>query len=110
MTRGVQTRTHMYNHGVRKINVSEARQTLPAQLDRVVAGEEVAITRHGRVVAVLVRPDVLTARRASAAWNRSADVAALLETARTQPARTAVIDDERTEQLAEAARASRSER
>ncbi|WP_348533817.1 type II toxin-antitoxin system Phd/YefM family antitoxin [Homoserinibacter gongjuensis] len=100
----------MYNSGMRRINVSQARQTLPAQLDRVAAGEEVSITRHGRVVAVLVRPDVLASRRASAAWDRSAHVAALLETARTQPVRTAAIDDERAGQLAEAARASRSGR
>src|SRR5690606_20338226 len=107
---GVQPCTRMYNHAMRRINGSEARQTLPAQVDRVAAGEEVSIPRHGRVGAVLVRPDVLASRRASAAWDRSAHVAALLETARTQPVRTAAIDDERAGQLAEAARASRSGR
>ncbi|WP_434056376.1 type II toxin-antitoxin system Phd/YefM family antitoxin [Georgenia sunbinii] len=53
------------------ISASVARQTLPAQLDRVEAGEEVAITRHGRVVAVLVRPDALRARRAPEAWRQA---------------------------------------
>jgi antitoxin (DNA-binding transcriptional repressor) of toxin-antitoxin stability system len=95
---------------MRTITASEARQTLPAQLDRVASGEEVSITRHGRVVAVLVRPDVLAARRASAAWERSGAIAELLETARGRPLQTAAITGERAEQLAEAARADRAGR
>ena len=110
MIRIVQNRTTTYSYCVSTINASEARQTLPAQLDRVASGEEVSITRHGRVVAVLVRPDVLAARRASPAWDRSADVAELLENARGRPVQTAAISAERAEQLAEAARASRSGR
>jgi prevent-host-death family protein len=47
------------------ITVSKARATLPQILQRVVAGEEVTITRHGEPVAVIVRPDTLRARRAS---------------------------------------------
>ena len=39
------------------LTVSEARAALPQLLDRVSAGEEVTITRHGRPAAVLVRPD-----------------------------------------------------
>ncbi|MFZ0665310.1 MAG: type II toxin-antitoxin system prevent-host-death family antitoxin [Acidimicrobiales bacterium] len=49
------------------LTVSEARAALPQLLDRVGAGEEVTITRHGKPVAVLVRPDALRARRADAA-------------------------------------------
>jgi len=49
------------------ITVSEARAGLPELLSRVDEGEEITITRHGRPVAVLVRPDVLRARRAGAA-------------------------------------------
>ena len=41
------------------MTVSEARAALPEVLNRVEAGEEVTITRHGRAVAVVVRPDVL---------------------------------------------------
>jgi antitoxin (DNA-binding transcriptional repressor) of toxin-antitoxin stability system len=41
------------------VTVSEARAALPRLLDRVEAGEEIEVTRHGRVVAVLVRPDTL---------------------------------------------------
>jgi len=44
------------------MTVSEARASLPELLTRVEAGEEVTITRHGRPVAVLVRPDVLRPR------------------------------------------------
>ena len=46
------------------MTVSEARASLPELLTRVEAGEEVTITRHGRPVAVLVRPDVLRPRAA----------------------------------------------
>ncbi|MGB6581181.1 MAG: type II toxin-antitoxin system prevent-host-death family antitoxin [Streptosporangiaceae bacterium] len=48
------------------MTVSEARAALPELLSRVEEGEEVTITRHGRPVAVLVRPDALRSRRASA--------------------------------------------
>jgi prevent-host-death family protein len=41
------------------MTVSEARAALPEILDRVLAGEEVTITRHGREVAVVVSPDAL---------------------------------------------------
>jgi antitoxin (DNA-binding transcriptional repressor) of toxin-antitoxin stability system len=44
------------------MTVSQARASLPELLSRVEAGEEVTITRHGRPVAVLVRPDVLRPR------------------------------------------------
>jgi prevent-host-death family protein len=45
--------------------VSKARAALPQILQRVLAGEEVTITRHGEPVAVVVRPDTLRARRVS---------------------------------------------
>ena|ERR1019366_4041123 len=54
------------------MTVSEARAALPDVLDRVDKGEEVTITRHGRPVAVLVRPDTLRSRRAEHAL-RTAD-------------------------------------
>ncbi len=44
------------------MTVSEARAALPELLTRVEDGEEVTITRHGRPVAVLVRPDALRSR------------------------------------------------
>jgi prevent-host-death family protein len=51
----------------RTMTVSEARAALPRLLDRVADGEEVTITRHGRPVAVLIRPDALRVRRADEA-------------------------------------------
>ncbi|MGH3265069.1 MAG: type II toxin-antitoxin system prevent-host-death family antitoxin [Trebonia sp.] len=49
------------------MTISEARATLPDVLDRVAKGEEVTITRHGRAVAVVMRPDVT--------WQSDPDVA-----------------------------------
>ena len=49
------------------MSVSQARAALPEVLDRVLAGEEITITRHGRAVAVVVRPDTIRARRADEA-------------------------------------------
>ncbi len=92
------------------INVSTARQTLPAQLDRVEGGEEVAITRHGRVVAVLVRPDALRARRAPEAWSRADHIGSRLESARREPRRPPALSPERAEELVEAVRVERSTR
>lgn len=42
------------------INVKEARQNLRAVLERVAAGEEVVLLRHGRPVARLVPPEPAT--------------------------------------------------
>lgn len=67
------------------VTVSEARATLPELLGRVLAGEEITLTRHGRPVAVLVRPDVLRARRAGALVSTAETVRELLEQGRTSP-------------------------
>jgi hypothetical protein len=44
------------------MTISEARAALPEVIDRVAEGEEMTITRHGRAVAVVVRPDILWSR------------------------------------------------
>jgi prevent-host-death family protein len=44
------------------MTVSEARAALPEVLNRVADGEEITITRHGKPVAVIVRPDILWSR------------------------------------------------
>jgi prevent-host-death family protein len=41
------------------MTVSEARAALPEVLNRVAEGEEITITRHGRPVAVVVKPDII---------------------------------------------------
>jgi prevent-host-death family protein len=60
------------------MTVSEARAALPQLLDRVAAGEEITITRHGHAVATLVRPDALVSRRADAAYAAADRVRQLL--------------------------------
>jgi antitoxin (DNA-binding transcriptional repressor) of toxin-antitoxin stability system len=64
------------------VNVSEARAALPRLLDRVEAGEEIEVSRHGKVVAVLVRPDALHARRGRPALARAAALEERLQLAR----------------------------
>lgn len=65
-----------------ELQVSEARASLPQVLDRVERGEEVTITRHGRAVAVMVRPDVLRVRRASGASAEATRVAEVVRSGR----------------------------
>jgi prevent-host-death family protein len=60
------------------MTASEARAALPELLTRVEEGEEVTITRHGRPVAVLVRPDALRSRRAQEALDGAARIHELL--------------------------------
>lgn len=60
------------------MTVSEARAALPDLLSRVQQGDEVTITRHGRPVAVLVRPDTLRSRRADAAFRGAEQIHQLL--------------------------------
>ena len=67
------------------MTVSEARAALPQLLDRVRAGEEITITRHGRPAAVLVRPDALRARRAETALAVANEVREALERGRQSP-------------------------
>jgi prevent-host-death family protein len=70
-----------------QVTATEARATLPDILDRVGQGDEVTITRHGRAVAVVVRPDALRTRRADAAFRRADEIGALLAEARHAPLR-----------------------
>ena len=67
------------------VTASEARATLPQLLTRVEAGEEIVLTRHGRQIAVIVRPDVLRVRRAGPALDAAAQIHDRLEAARHAP-------------------------
>jgi prevent-host-death family protein len=91
------------------LTVSEARAALPQLLDRVSAGEEVTITRHGRPAAVLVRPDTLRARRADETLAVAEVVRDALEKGRRFPlsARPG-LSQERADALIEEIRAARS--
>jgi antitoxin (DNA-binding transcriptional repressor) of toxin-antitoxin stability system len=66
------------------MTVSEARAALPEVLNRVAAGEEVTITRHGQPIAVVVRPDVM--------WSRSRAEAVLGEADRLHKLLSAAAD------------------
>jgi prevent-host-death family protein len=61
------------------MSVSEARGRLPELIERVAAGEEVTLTRHGVAVAVLVRADALRTRRA--AYDKADELAKLMRDA-----------------------------
>jgi prevent-host-death family protein len=89
------------------IAVSDARGSLPELLDRVAAGEEITLTRHGRPVAVLVRPDRLRARRADDALAAAGEIAALLDVGRQDHGRplTAARADELAAQVRSGRRA-----
>jgi antitoxin (DNA-binding transcriptional repressor) of toxin-antitoxin stability system len=64
------------------LSISEARAMLPALVERVANGEEITLTRHGRPVAVVVRPDALRVRRGEDALAAAAAVRERLEAAR----------------------------
>ncbi len=91
-----------------EMTVSEARAALPEVLDRVNAGEEVTITRHGVPAAVVVRPDALRIRRAEAALDGADRIAALLDAGRRGPLRAGRgLTEDRAEALIAAAREGR---
>lgn len=95
----------------RTMTVSEARAALPAVLDRVLAGEEVTLTRHGEPVAVVVRPDRLRMRRAEGAIAEAAKVGDLLSKGRqAKLGRRPRLCDERATALLAELRATRSSR
>ena len=102
----------MYNELVAdSFSISEARASLPHLLDRVEAGEEVTITRHGRPIAVVVRPDALRVRRADQALAAAAGVRELLAKGRAQPLPAqGTVPAQRAEELLADVRGSRSRR
>ena len=68
------------------MTISEARAALPEVLNRVEAGEEITITRHGRPVAVIVRPDIMWSRsRAQDVFDQADRLQRLIEDAGKRP-------------------------
>ena len=93
------------------VSVSQARATLPELLDRVSAGEEVTITRHGVAVAVVMRPDAVRSRRADRALADAEHLRQLVERGRTASlAEAPSITAERAERLVGEVRAGRRAR
>lgn len=93
------------------MSASEARAHLPELLTRVENGEEVTITRHGRPVAVLVRPDSLRSRRAAQEWvfAEGARIGAMIDAAKGKKPKPGGISSEYAEELVRAIRADRDE-
>ena len=83
-------------------NVTEARANLPRILQLVEDGEEVTLQRHGRDVAVIVRPDALRLRRGAVALQVGEEIAGLLRGLAAEDTPTGHLSAERGEaQLAE---------
>ena len=91
--------------------MSEARASLPSIVERVIAGEEVTLTRHGEPVAVIVRPDLLRQRRAGAALAAATALNAALHRGGASPLTSApTLSEQRADELAADVRAARSGR
>ena len=88
-------------------NVTDARANLPEILDRVEAGDEVTLTRHGRPVAVIVRPAALRTRRAAQALAESEQISQSLVDLKDQPRPDGTLSNDRAEELVAAVRADR---
>ncbi len=93
------------------MTVSQARAALPEILERVRAGEEVTLTRHGVAVAVVVRPDVLRSRRAEGILQAAARIGEALDQARHTPISSRPsMTPERADELVADVRAGRRRR
>jgi prevent-host-death family protein len=93
------------------MSVSEARAALPAVIERVIAGDEVTLTRHGVPVAVVVGPDALVVRRADSALRVAAELRELLDQAGDRPLSTRPgLRSERADELVSDIRAARTKR
>lgn len=90
--------------------VTEARATLPELLDRVEAGDEVVITRHGKPIAVLVAPERVRIRHAATSLDAARHLADLLAAAAQQPQGQPTITAHLAEQLVGEVRAARRAR
>lgn len=93
------------------MSITQARAALPELIDRVLTGEEITITRHGRAVAVLTRPDALRSRRADRALADAELVRERLDGARSVPlAASPTLSAERAEEMIADVHRSRSSR
>ena len=71
-------------------------------------GEEITITRHGRPVAVVLRPGALRSRRAEQVIGRAREVAELVSAARGRPLPEAALSEEHAREWVDAVRADRN--
>jgi antitoxin (DNA-binding transcriptional repressor) of toxin-antitoxin stability system len=90
------------------MTVSEARAALPEVLNRVADGEEITITRHGKPVAVIIRPDILWSRSHAGNLIEEAErLNEMLREAGKRPMSSGGISVEYAEELVAAIRADR---
>lgn len=90
------------------MTVSEARAALPEVLNRVTDGEEITITRHGKPVAVIIRPDILWSRsRAEDVFAEAERLERIIEEAGERPLSIGGISAEYAEELVAQIRADR---
>lgn len=92
------------------ISVTNARASWSDIIDRVAAGDEVTITRHGHPVAVVLRPDAVRARRADNAYRQARELRESLERARHEPIPTSGLTVEYAEELIKEIRKGRDAR
>lgn len=94
------------------MTVSEARAAWAEVLAQVEGGEEVRLTRHGRPVAVVVRPDRLPPRpRVAEVYADAERIGRMLEEARKRPLGPGrALDPEYAEELIAEIRAGRDAR
>jgi antitoxin (DNA-binding transcriptional repressor) of toxin-antitoxin stability system len=83
---------------------------LPELLDRVEAGDEVVITRHGKPIAVLVAPERVRIRHAPTSLDAARHLADLLAAAAQQSQGQPTITAHLAEQLVGEVRAARRAR
>jgi prevent-host-death family protein len=77
--------TAMYTLLMVELSLSQARARLPELLDRVAAGEEVHISRHGRALAVLINHDRWMKTRTHDVLIEAHELRKRLEAAREHP-------------------------
>lgn len=101
----------MYSPAVSSVTITEARATLPDLIERVLAGEEVTLTRHGIPVVVMVHPNALRARRADRILAVAGQVRETLERGRRTPLASApTLDPGRADEMIAELRAHRADR
>ena len=95
------------------MSATEARAALPEILDRVAAGDEVTITRHGTPIAVVVPIGTLRVRRAERVLTQAQrldELVTKLSSAQLEGAATNPISAERADQLVADLRSGRDSR
>jgi antitoxin (DNA-binding transcriptional repressor) of toxin-antitoxin stability system len=100
-----------YDPIMTSMSASEARAALPELLNRVEDGEEITITRHGRPVAVLIRPDALRVRHADVVLDEATRIHNLLAEAAATPLPEGTgLTEQRAKELIAEIRAGRDAR